>query len=78
MKDIPGTITDRFTILLTDYFDIGEVLINEYRKSLLIEKQISHRDMIGLEYRVAVLITDSEELRVAMSHYNFLHKYQLV
>lgn len=77
MKNIPGTITDRFTLLMTAYFEVGDVITSANFKSMEVEKQISHNDMIGMEYRVAVLITDEEELEVAMNHYNFLHKYKL-
>lgn len=77
MKDIPGTITDRFTLLLTSFFEVGEVISSTYSKALQIEKRIKYEDMIGAEYRVAVLI-EGEELDTAMTHYNFLRKYKLV
>lgn len=82
MKDIPGTITERFTLLLTAFFEIGEILSSSLSgvkySDMQIEKRSLYRDMVGAEYRVATLITDEEELRIAMDHYNFLRKYKLV
>lgn len=77
MKDIPGTITRRFSVLLPNYFNLGEVITSWDSTSMVIEKQTRNKEMIGLEYQVAVLITDPQELKIAMDHYNFLRKYNL-
>lgn len=80
MKDIPGTVTERVTMLLPDYFDIGEILSSSLSgveaNKMQIEKRQVNNEMIGAKYEVAILI-EGEELELALNHYNFLRKYNL-
>lgn len=76
MIDIPGTTTERFSILFDYEFKVGDVL--ESNKTILKVERISYEGILGIEYKVATVLRDPKELKIAMDHYNFLRKYNLV
>lgn len=82
MKDIPGTVTERFTLLLTSTYEEGDILSSSLSGvscySMQVEKRLECKNTIENEYEVASLITDSNEIDMAINHYRFLRKYKLV
>lgn len=77
MKDIPGTITNRFSILLSASFDKGHVVSSYDNIDLEIEEVLESKNTIEKEYKVASIITDPEEIEMVIGHFKFLSKYRL-